>query len=320
MSLSGTNIFNRQIFILILLLLLSSSVLLAGTTTTLCFPDTVPANRYAGYRLNVTGVILIKKSPQKAHFRLQLINTGKEYISLGEAGIENLPVQVLFDTAFYKIADYVLENDFRKALLNKKVALQAGQMKSDMELTVPLSRPIYTPVGEDNYLSKGIEPSKTGNSKESPVVKTPPNEKNEIIFTPPLDEKNCGDLRIDTARVIERSRKWILVEFTISNRGNNPVTIAGTDKGDEDNVALKAYFSGTGKLTKGAVAAGGMFAKDTPKSRVNILQPLDTYTAAFRMDLTLKSKYTSNVVLYIDNYQLIRECDETNNTYSFFIY
>lgn len=312
MSFYRTNIIHRRISILILLQILSFSALFAGNEVSLYSCDTLPANTYTGYRLNIVHVTILKKNSKKALFRFRLINTGKEYIALGDPTQSTLPIQIYFDTAFYRSADYVLENDFRTALLKKKISLQAGQIMPEMELSVPLSRPINTASKENTSTS-------TSSASDQPV-KSIKSDKNAEFFLPPFNEHECADLRIDTARVIERSKKWILIEFSISNQGNAAAIIAGPEKGDEDNIAVKAYFSGTNKLTKGSVAAGGAFVKDNSRDRIYLLKPGETYAASFQMDISQKSKYTSNIVLYVDNYQLIRECNETNNTFSFFYY
>ncbi len=296
MLVHGTAFFFVQTLLLTLLLWLPFHC----PARTISLRDTTPVE-YLGYRLQVRHLEWLKQHPRKAVFRFQLINTGKETI-LPET--DGALVQLLFDQSDAFSDSEAIIPDFRKALFAQNRSMAPGQIR-EITLKVPLSK---TYPGQEEKVTHQKRPS----SDFVPIA-------SDATPLPPLDDRYCADLLIYRARVIESSRKWILVEYTMMNQGNAPVVIAGPQKGDTDNIAVKAYFSGTGKLTKGAVTAGGAFVRDLPQSKTLILPPGESHTAAFQLDLALKSKYTSNVILYADHYQLVRECDETNNAFAFLL-
>lgn len=126
-----------------------------------------------------------------------------------------------------------------------------------------------------------------------------------------LDKNNCPDLAIDEIRIIKKSKRWLMLEYTITNHGSSPANLYGDEKGDQDNVAIRANLSGTTKLTRGSIILGGDFV--TNAKNKGMLEVGKSYKGLMKLDISDMSRYTPVLILELDIYQTVRECDETNN-------
>ncbi len=133
------------------------------------------------------------------------------------------------------------------------------------------------------------------------------------------DKSYCPDLKIDTAFVTDRSKKYITVNFKITNYGKGPAPLFGESAETEDNVAIRAYISGTAKLSRGDLILGGAYIEDGMEDQNGILQPLESFAAAFRVSIRKKTRFMPYLILSIDDYQSLWECQEGNNTISVLI-
>jgi len=133
-------------------------------------------------------------------------------------------------------------------------------------------------------------------------------EKPKRVF---LDKNNCPDLAIDEIRVIKKSKRWLMLEYTITNHGSAEANLYGKEKGDQDNVAIRANLSGTTKLTRGSLILGGDFV--TNAKNKGVLESGKSYKGLMKLDISNMSRYTPVLILELDIYQTVRECDETNN-------
>jgi hypothetical protein len=128
---------------------------------------------------------------------------------------------------------------------------------------------------------------------------------------------SCIDLVFDTVKVIKIEEKYIELEFSIRNKGTIPAPIFGAKRTKTDNVAVHFYFSGTNRMTRGAMLADGIYLTKNLKESKGMLAPKTTYTERIKMPLKKRISFYGVILLQLDAFDTIREeCDETNNVYA----
>ncbi len=128
----------------------------------------------------------------------------------------------------------------------------------------------------------------------------------QVTYTPP---DSCPDLRVDSIKIIEYKKKCYIAEYSISNQGNIPAPLFGEKKKLTDNIILRAYFSGDKRLNRGDAEAGAAYIKTGDGT----LEPGQSYTGKIEIDRNLETNYISIILLQVDAFSTLRECDETNN-------
>ncbi len=141
-----------------------------------------------------------------------------------------------------------------------------------------------------------------------------------------FDKDSLPDLKIDSIKIVEKPKRFslfnllplkprnIYVQYTITNIGKGAAKILGDTPNKQDNIALRAYFSGDRKLNKGDFLADGTFLpnNDFPNGE---LAAGASYTSTMRVSLKSKSRYIAVLILKIDDFSLLEEENETNNTF-----
>jgi hypothetical protein len=126
--------------------------------------------------------------------------------------------------------------------------------------------------------------------------------------------ESCIDLSFDTVKVLKRTGKYIELEFTIRNRGTVPAPIFGLKRGKSDNVAVHFYFSGTDRMTRGALFVDGIYLTKGLKQTKGLLSPNAVYTERLKLSLKKRISFYGVILLQLDAFDILRqECDETNN-------
>ncbi len=153
-------------------------------------------------------------------------------------------------------------------------------------------------------------------------VTTPNNSK--INPSPPLSiltrngsktvADSCIDLAFDTIKIIKMTDKYIEIEFSIVNKGNFSAPIFGSRFSKEDNVAVHFYFSGTNRMTRGAIFVDGIYLTQGLKETKGWLTPNEVYTERIKLSLKKRISFYGVILLQLDAFDILRqECDETNN-------
>jgi len=133
--------------------------------------------------------------------------------------------------------------------------------------------------------------------------------KDESLY---YDPESCPDLQIESIKVVKQKKNYVIIEYTIKNTGKGPAHIDGTSKSEDDNIAVKAFMTSSSKLTKGALVLGGNVLKSRSKKPTPLL-PSESYTTKIRLDINSMTKFTPVIILELDTFGQVRECDETNN-------
>jgi hypothetical protein len=125
---------------------------------------------------------------------------------------------------------------------------------------------------------------------------------------------SCIDLAFDTVKIIKIEDKFIELEFSIINKGSSPAPIFGTKRTKSDNVAVHFYFSGTNRMTRGALFADGIYLTNGLKETKGMLLPKAIYTERIKLPLKKRISFYGVILLQLDAFDTLRqECDETNN-------
>lgn len=258
----------------------------------------IPAKKdYQGYRLQLTNIKVTKSKGNQRKISCTLINTGREKVRL-PAKSDGPNILVQYDNT---LADNGLEgyhDVLEKALLKKKFNLDVGKISSNFELKFKVSKEQLA-----KNESQEKEALKSSTKEESPKVET--------VYDPSL----CADLKIDTVFVIKRSKKTVELAFKITNYGEGPAAMFGETESTEDNVAIRAYASGTPKLSRGDLVLGGAFIEGGLDDKNGILLPQESFSGSFTVESRKKTRYMPYFILSIDDYQALWECDERNNVF-----
>jgi hypothetical protein len=298
-------------FGLILLFILGMGLQVKATESTIrtivqdSLPSEATAQAYRGYRLHLSNVTPLKSKDGKVKLGFHAINTGRENLRFGKNHLKHHDdLLIEFDEAFEYSPLFNYKENIKQALLHKDMVVMAGKILYNQEIDLQ-----QIDGGNKNLVTS----LKSNNRKEK--------KKKEEVFTVNtdagsdayFDKSTCPDLRIESIRMLKRTKKHVTIEYTLANRGKGPANIEGKTKGTEDNVAIKAYMTRSHRLSKGALVLGGGFVPDLHKSKNGFLNAGQSITATIKLETHNMTRFTPVVILELDTYDAIRECDETNN-------
>ncbi len=263
-------------------------MLQAHANTVFCAVDTIPAEKYFGRRLQVSELKTVSWKGHKKRVTCRLINTGREPIQLGKG---------VTDDIVYQFGQHITQeihpddmDAIRTALLKKNLVLQVGQV---------------SPVMEYRF--------RTANDAPSMQAQLP---NNNITLGDSL--LGCADLIVDSLWVIKQTKKSIIVGYRLINKGQVPLSLSGNANKTTDDVGLQFYYSSTPHVTKGSLPMGGILVGFGKKKHESLLMPMASLTEKATLPREQMTRFTPFIVVYADALQAVKECDETNNTASFF--
>lgn len=128
-----------------------------------------------------------------------------------------------------------------------------------------------------------------------------------------LEEDICADLVMESVRIIKQSKNSVTLEYVVANYGNGSAALFGESKKDDDNVAIKAHLSKSRKLTRGSIPLKGSFISKGVKNKSGMLLPKQRVTNTMKLDVSKMTKFTPVLILSLDGFQDVQECDEMNN-------
>lgn len=259
----------------------------------------IPSKKdYHGYRLKITNIQVVKKKGNQRKISCTLINTGRERVSTPlSSRAPNLVVN--YDKSLAENGLSAYQNSLERALLKKKFTLDVGKIASNYELKFNLSKEVLAA----NEVKENKASKKLNTNSATSAIPT----------TNVYDKSLCPDLRVDTFFVLKRSKKTVELGFKITNYGKGPAAMFGETSETEDNVAIRAYASGTPKLSRGDLVLGGAFIEGGMEDKNGVLMPSESFSGSFVVESRKKTRYMPYFILSIDAYQGLWECDETNN-------
>ncbi len=267
---------------------------------------------YKGYRIEVTNLTAGKKSKNWLKVNCTLINTGREPVRLGKKNHSTSDLVIQFDESLQNSDLLVYEEWIRESILRQDIKLLAGQMRSNTALKLS-TKDIFTTKGPAKPKPKAAEPI-----PDSPEVVLASGKKESEVSveaaSPKWDPTACPDIFLSDLKVLKKSKYSLTLAYTITNHGEGPANLLGDDALEGDNVAIRANLSSVNKTTRGSIIIGGEYvsAKEVSEYK-NLLPPKQSYTGKMKLDISKMTRFTSYVVLELDIYNRILECDETNN-------
>ncbi len=276
---------------------------------------------YKGYRLHLTDMKVVKKKDQQIKINYTLINTGREVVQLGKNKHNPASLLILFDHSLASENLIAYQEEIKEQLLRQNLSIAAGQINNQQEMVFSPREILTARGGTVKEVEEKVEVDIVEEEKPSPseeVIEDKPTEvkvekKEEDDYIPYLDKDNCADLAIDQIQVVKKSKNSVTLSFVITNYGTGTAELFGASDKKEDNVAIRANISGSKKLSRGAIVIGGDYIKGKRKSKNAILAPYESYQGTIKLDIRKMTRFTPNIILELDAYNALIECDETNN-------
>jgi NACalpha-BTF3-like transcription factor len=287
---------------------------------------------YTGYRLHLSGIKVLQQSETDAILSFTAVNTGKNSINSQEKELaEKLVLNC--DLKSLNIAFLSDEGPLLSAILAKEFQLEPGAFLqlNNLQIVGPakaIEAPTFrVPKKEKaDTTSSIIESEAATKSKEGVQTeeKREEIEEEDIVLVAPkvnrtpieelLGEKNsCPDLVFDTLKLIKRTDKSVWIEFTIKNIGKGPALLYDNES-EERPFGIRAFISGTTFISKGAVTIGGHTIEDGLGNPQGLIQPGERIIRTEQFDIRKMTRYMPVLILSLDAFLKLRECDRTNNT------
>lgn len=289
---------------------------------------------YQGYRIEL---LFPANGIQGTNFTSTIVNSGKYPVTLGlkNEAYENLQVLVEDNPAFAENPG--LKKDLIKTALRQKIVLSPGQSQKNVFLQTGFSNVNISPEAEfsipenislensDKKAKKQKEKVEKKRKAKAAKIKKQKNDERDKEKTEPIiykmpesdvfDSVNCADLMISEAAIIKQSKHKLKLECTIQNAGRIPAALHHFKKTEQQDISLAAYFSASGKMSRGSVLAGGYVIKDGLDKTSGLLLPGESMKVKFDVSLENSSRYLNSLIISVDSRQLIYECIENNNTF-----
>lgn len=212
--------------------------------------------------------------------RCDLANTGRMPLRIGK-NTTGFPQSLVleYDTVALPIILRGRETLLREAVKQLDVNLAPGEIRQNIQLLIPIK------------------------SADIPLV---PNQG--------IGGNLCPDLVIDTIYLVKYTAKSMLLHYIIRNKGQAPVSLLGNPEQKKDNLKIRMYFVSGMKLTRGAIEAGTVQIRKGVETLDGVLLPGQILQGEATINLKLRTRFSPNLLLELDPFQLISECDRTNNT------
>lgn len=124
----------------------------------------------------------------------------------------------------------------------------------------------------------------------------------------------CSDLVFDSAWIVGYEATEISIRYSIRNTGRNPVYVLQRTGAREGNLAIRSYFIREKKMTRGAILAETTWLQNGIESFDGILRPGRLLVGTVVVPLEKRTRLTPNLILELDPFLSVDDCDRTNNT------
>lgn len=273
--------------------------------------DTItPPKEYLGYRLFLSAIKVQKKTDNWVRIQFNLTNTGRNDVDFDKKGTEHW-VQFQFDNSLFESKLGGLRTQIRYAFYKSGFKFKMGQTYSEQVLKVEVFP------SELNRRKPSIAKTKTPSKEVKPKEKTvfatvsgQPKTEKEIEH----QKVQCPDLVIEEIKVISETKKWLTIEYTLTNIGRGPIDLIERAGSQKIKLAVRAHISGVPKLSKGALPIGGGYVGLDYKDKGITLFQGDQHKEKLKVDIRSKTKYMKHLILSLDANAIRYECDRTNNT------
>lgn len=280
---------------------------------------------YIGYRLAVTNIAV---TPSKDGSYLNLdytgINTGRKDLLFEKTSAPPPSLVVTFDGTLRQHGLVSFAKEIRdEIILRSNFYVSAGKITKIQRIKLKVSSNTLD-VPKQETIADNLENPRfqqIDNSKEPPTIKAPPIDdfENSLIssssksLAQKYDENACSDLLFESIKVVKKSKNKVTLEYTIINNGEGPATLITNRKKENSNMALQAYMSSKDRVTKSSFSFDGDFIGKGLDKTNGKLYPGERYTNTIKLNIQKMTKFTPYVILELDPYLSVRECDKKNN-------
>ncbi len=201
----------------------------------------------------------------------------------------------------------IISNETNSSQENKQVEVETTTEEIVKESVVVNEESIDIIEIEEVPNTENLDQEKEDDKKEVALESQTEEEEDDGFF----DRSTCADLIVDSIRIIKNSKRSVTLEYTITNQGAGPAKLYGKGKLLDDNLALRAHLSSSERLTKGSIFLVGEYLPN--RSGQGELAPNESVSATIKLDKYKVTKFTPYVILELDTFQNVTECNETNN-------
>ncbi len=122
----------------------------------------------------------------------------------------------------------------------------------------------------------------------------------------------CADLIVSNLKIVTRKKKYAIIQCTILNQGDGYANLLGKSDAESDDLKIRAFISGTEKLSRGDFKIGVFPIESYEISTTNI-SPNGQLTLQVKVPTEKITRYTRFIILQLDAFLTMKECDNTNN-------
>lgn len=131
----------------------------------------------------------------------------------------------------------------------------------------------------------------------------------------PSEEKLCPDLIIKKAEILKKNKRFVLVNITIKNIGNIPISLHGKSKKEMDNIAIQSHFTRSHHLTRGSIPIDITYLTKGNKDKKGMLVPGEFITQKLKIETSKITKFTPVLALTLNPFSKNPECNKINNVF-----
>lgn len=128
-------------------------------------------------------------------------------------------------------------------------------------------------------------------------------------------EKLCPDLIIENVEILKKNKRFILVNYTIKNIGNIPISLHGNSKKEMDNVAIQSHFTRSHNLTRGSILVDISYIKKGNRDKKGMMVPGESITLKLKVEISKVTKFTPVLALTLNPSSANFECNKLNNIF-----
>ncbi len=121
----------------------------------------------------------------------------------------------------------------------------------------------------------------------------------------------CPDLVLQSINVVKNKGRSVTLEYTLANVGKGPAYL-GKNKRSQ-GIALRAFLSSSERISRGALPLSGGFVDYDDDGSGHKLYPNNSFTGTLKLDINTMTRFTPFIILNFDPFNVIDECDKTNN-------
>ncbi len=289
------------------------------------------ATEYTGKRMHLSSAKVVSESKKNLKISLVLSNTGRQDIRLYD-GLNLETVVFTFGDSFKgQLAPYKVRI-LKKLISSNNTLIRAGQLftpksfkvkKLTKEDTTKVA-PSFAEAEQKKYLKvrepkeekvkAPKHPRKVSHPKENKHRKSTKTKTMSPIGELPKPEASnkCFDLVVEDLEVVKSSKRNIYLKFNLINYGEGVFKF--DRKNDRyDNLSIKTFFASIPRLTRGALIVGGEHFDDLFDQKKFELGFGEKISGTIKVSLEKMTKFTPVVILELDPFSAISECDKVNN-------